>query len=72
MQLHETESVAEPHHFHCSVYHQLQSHEDRVLSTFVFQVVLSVFWRRGMLGAAYYTAETSEVWFIVLVFKLEN
>jgi hypothetical protein len=38
----------------------------------VFQVVLSVFWRRGMLGAAYYTAETSEVWFIASVFQLEN
>jgi hypothetical protein len=38
----------------------------------MFQVVLSVFWRRGMLGAAYYSAETSEVWFIILVFQLEN
>lgn len=61
MQHDETESVAEPHLIQFNVYYQLQSHQDRFLSTSVFQVVLSVFWRKGMLGAAYYTAETSEV-----------
>jgi hypothetical protein len=43
-----------------------------VVLTFVFQVVLSVFWHRGMLGAAYYSVETSEVWFIILLSQLEK
>jgi len=38
---------------------------------YVFQVVLSVFWRKGMLGAAYYTAETSEVWCNVRFFNVK-
>lgn len=37
----------------------------------VFQVVLSVFWHKGMFGAAYYTAETSEVWCSVLFFNMK-
>jgi hypothetical protein len=68
IQHHDINYVAEPHHIDCSFYYHLQPHEGRVLSIFVFQVVLSVFWRRGMLGAAYYTAETSEVWIFLFQF----
>jgi hypothetical protein len=65
MQHDDIKYVAEPHHINCSFYYQMQSHEGTVLSAFVFQVVLSVFWRRGILGAAHYTAETSEVRFFL-------
>jgi hypothetical protein len=39
----------------------LQFYKKQIVIFYVFQVVLSVFWRKGMFGAAYYTAETSEV-----------
>ena len=48
----------------------LQLYKKQIVIFYVFQVVLSVFWRKGMLGAAYYTAETSEVWCSVRFFNV--
>jgi hypothetical protein len=50
-----------PYLMFCHICFHLQFYEKQIIIFYVFQVVLSVFWRKGMFGAAYYTAETSEV-----------
>ena len=59
---------------HLMLFHicfHLQFYKKQIVTFYVFQVVLSVFWRKGMLGAAYYTAETSEVWCSVRFFNVK-